>query len=175
MSQKQFKTLIKAKEINKRIKELAGILDKKYKKEDTIFVCVLKGAVLFYTELIKNLKNKNIELDFIQVKSYEGTESSGQVKIIKDVLVNVTNKNVVLVEDIIDTGITANFLYEHIASKNPKSILMCSLLQKPEKLKVDLKLETLIGFEIPNKFIVGFGLDYYEKLRNENKILILKD
>lgn len=175
MSQNQFETLIETKEINKRVKELSKILDKRYKKDDTVFVCVLKGAVLFYTELIKNLKNKNIELDFIQVKSYEGTESSGQVKVIKDVSVNVTNKNVVLVEDIIDTGITANFLYEHILSKNPKSILMCSLLQKPEKLKVDLKIETLIGFEIPNKFIVGFGLDYYEKLRNENKILILKD
>ena len=175
MVEEQFETLIETKEVNKKIKSLAKILDKKYKDEEIVFVCVLKGAVMFYTELLKNLKNKNIEMDFIQVKSYEGTETSGQVKVVKDVSVDIENKNVVLVEDIIDTGITANFLFDHLNSKKPKSILMCSLLQKPEKLKVNLKIKTLVGFEIPNKFIVGFGLDYYEKLRNENRILILKN
>ena len=114
-------------------------------------------------------------MDFIQVRSYEGTETTGQVKMVKDTSLNLENKNVILVEDIIDTGITANFLNEYFLDKKPKDVLMCSLLQKPDKLQVDLKMQTLIGFNIPNKFIIGYGLDLDERYRNLNDILVLKD
>lgn len=170
-----FKVLFSKKEIENRIKILAQEIDKKYKNEQLVLICVLKGAVVFYVKLLELLKNKNIELDFIQVRSYEGTETTGQVKIVKDTSLNLEGKNVILVEDIIDTGITAKFLYEHFLSKNAKDVLMCSMLQKPDKLKVDLKMQTLIGFNIPNKFIIGYGLDLDEKYRNLNDILVLKD
>ena len=175
MDYKKFEVLISKKEIEKRIKVLAKEIDKKYGKEPITFVCVLKGAVVFYVKLLECLKNKKVEFDFIQLKSYEGQESSGVVKVVKDSSINFENKNVVLVEDIIDTGITANFLYEYFLNKKAKDILMCSLLQKPEKLKVELKIPTLVGFNIPNKFIFGYGLDLDEEYRNVNDILVFEE
>lgn len=175
MNDKDFKILFSQEEIEKRIKILAQEIDEKYGDQPLTFICVLKGAVVFYVKLLEYLKNKNVELDFVQVKSYEGTETTGQVKFVKDTSLNLENKIVILVEDIIDTGITAKFLYEHFLTKKPKDLLMCSLLQKPDKLQVDLKLPTLIGFNIPNKFIIGFGLDLDERYRNLNDILVLKD
>jgi len=175
MNDKDFKILFSQEEIEKRIKILAQEIDEKYGDQPLTFICVLKGAVVFYVKLLEYLKNKNVELDFVQVKSYEGTETTGQVKFVKDTSLDLKNKIVILVEDIIDTGITAKFLYEHFLTKKPKDLLMCSLLQKPDKLQVDLKLPTLIGFNIPNKFIIGFGLDLDERYRNLNDILVLKD
>ena len=175
MNDKDFKILFSQEKIEKRIKILAQEIDEKYGDQPLTFICVLKGAVVFYVKLLEYLKNKNVELDFVQVKSYEGTETTGQVKFVKDTSLNLENKIVILVEDIIDTGITAKFLYEHFLTKKPKDLLMCSLLQKPDKLQVDLKLSTLIGFNIPNKFIIGFGLDLDERYRNLNDILVLKD
>ncbi|MBR4003338.1 MAG: hypoxanthine phosphoribosyltransferase [Clostridia bacterium] len=175
MNDKDFKILFSQEKIEKRIKILAQEIDEKYGDQPLTFICVLKGAVVFYVKLLEYLKNKNVELDFVQVKSYEGTETTGQVKFVKDTSLDLENKIVILVEDIIDTGITAKFLYEHFLTKKPKDLLMCSLLQKPDKLQVDLKLPTLIGFNIPNKFIIGFGLDLDERYRNLNDILVLKD
>ena len=175
MDLNDFRILFSKKEIENRIKILAQEIDKKYGDEPLVFICVLKGAVVFYVKLLELLKNKNVELDFIQVRSYEGTETTGQVKMVKDTSLNLENKNVILVEDIIDTGITANFLNEYFLDKKPKDVLMCSLLQKPDKLQVDLKMQTLIGFNIPNKFIIGYGLDLDERYRNLNDILVLKD
>lgn len=175
MNDKDFKILFSQEEIEKRIKILAQEIDEKYGDQPLTFICVLKGAVVFYVKLLEYLKNKNVELDFVQVRSYEGTETTGQVKFVKDTSLDLENKIVILVEDIIDTGITAKFLYEHFLTKKPKNLLMCSLLQKLDKLQVDLKLPTLIGFNIPNKFIIGFGLDLNERYRNLNDILVLKD
>ena len=175
MDEKDFKILFSKEEIENKIKFLAQEIDKKYGNEPLTFICVLKGAVVFYVKLLEYLKNKNVEMDFVQVRSYEGTETTGQIQFVKDTSLNLENKNVILVEDIIDTGITAKFLHEHFLTKNPKGILMCSLLQKPDKLQVDLKIPTLIGFNIPNKFIIGFGLDLDERYRNLNDILVLKD
>ena len=171
---RNFEVLIKNREILKKIDLLAKEIDNRYKKEPIVLICVLKGAIVFYGELLKRLKNKNIELDFIQVKSYEGTTSSGEVKLINEFGLNVKDKNVVIVEDIVDTGYTANFLFNYFKNKNPKSILMCALLQKPEKLKVKLEMPLLTGFEIENKFIIGFGLDLDEKYRNVKDILVFK-
>ena len=169
-----FKTLIKKEEIEKRIKELAKIIDETYANKPIVLVCVLKGAIVFYAKLLEYLKTSNIELDFIQLKSYSGMKSTGRVEVIKDITTNLKDKNVVVVEDIIDTGITANYLYDYLKAKDASNVVMCSLLQKPSKLLVDLKIKTLIGFEIGDKFIIGYGLDLDEKYRNLNEILVLK-
>ena len=171
---KNFEVLIKNKDILKQIKVLAKKIDDKYKNEQIVLVCVLKGAFLFFNELVKKIKNKNIEIDFIQVKSYVGQSSMGEIKLIKDINLDVKNKNVVLVEDIVDTGITANYLFEMFKAKNPKSLIMCSLLQKPSKLQVSLKMPLLTCFKIENKFIIGFGLDLDEKYRTLKNILVFK-
>ena len=171
---KNFEVLIKNKDILKRIGQLANEIDERYKNEEVVLVCVLKGAILFFNELIKKIKNKNLKLDFIQVKSYQGTTSTGVISLIKDINQNIEGKHVILVEDIVDTGYTANFLYENILKRNPKSILMCSLLQKPSKLKVELKIPLLVGFKIGDLFIVGFGLDLDESYRTLKNILYFK-
>lgn len=174
MDIKDFVPLIKNKKIENKIKQIAKQVDEKFGEEDVVLVCVLKGAVVFYSKLLQYIKNKNVYLDFIQVKSYVGTNSTGKVEMVKDCSVDVKNKNVVLVEDIVDTGITAKYLYEHFLSKKAKSVIMCSLIQKPEKLSVDLKIPLIVGFEIENKFIIGYGLDLDEKYRNLKDIMILK-
>lgn len=175
MTDKDFVPFIKNNKIERKIKQIAKILDQKYDNEEVCLVCVLKGAVVFYSQLLKHLKNKNIELDFVEVKSYCGTSSTGKVKMVKDATIEIKDKHLVLVEDIIDTGLTAKFMCEHFKKQSPKSILMCSLLQKPEKLSVKLDMETLVAFNIPNKFIIGYGLDLDEKYRNLKDILILKE
>lgn len=169
-----FDVLIENKKIVARVKSLARELDKRYKDEPVVLVCVLKGAVVFYSELLKHIKSDNVQLDFIQVKSYEGKSTTGKVTLVKDIDANIENKHVVLVEDIIDTGITANWLYEYFMSKQPKSLLMVSLLQKPTKLRVDLKIESLVGFVIDDLFVLGYGLDLDQKYRNLKDIMIVK-
>lgn len=171
---RNFDVLIKNDEILKKVKFLAKQINKRFKNEDLVLVCVLKGAVVFYSELLKEIRNKNIELDFIQIKSYAGTNSTGDVRLIKDISIDIENKNVVLVEDIIDTGLSANYLFSIFKNKKPKSILMCSLLQKLDKLQVELDVPLLVGFKIPNEFIIGFGLDLDEKYRNLKDILVFK-
>lgn len=175
MDDKDFEIFIKNRNIKKKAKLLAKQIDEKYGNEEVVLVCVLKGAIMFYDLLLRYIKNKNVEIDFIEVKSYCGTTSTGKVKMLKDVSIEIKNKHLVLVEDIIDTGITADYLYKHYLQKNPKSILMCSLLQKPEKLMIDLKMETIIGFNIENKFVIGFGLDLDEKYRTLKDVLVLKE
>lgn len=169
---KGFEVLIENNKILKKVKSLAQELNKRYKGEPVVLVCVLKGAIVFYAELLKQLETDNVELDFIQVKSYEGTSSTGNVKLVKDLGTDIKNKHVVLVEDIIDTGITANWLYDYLSQKEPKSLLMCTLLQKPSKLCVELKIDTLVGFKIDDVFIIGYGLDLDERYRNLKDILV---
>ncbi len=175
MSLTNFVPLIRKQALQKRIKELAIQIDNDYKNEHIVLVCVLKGAVLFFSKLIESVKSNNVEIDFIQVKSYEGTNTTGNVKVIKEINVDISNKHLILVEDIIDTGITANFLYDYFLKQNPKTIEMYSLLQKPKKLKQSLKMPTKVGFEIGDEFIIGFGLDLDEKYRTLNEILVLKE
>ena len=172
---KNFEILIKNKQIVKRIKTLAKSIDTKYQDEPIVLICVLKGAIVFYAELLKYLKSTNIELDFIQVKSYEGVSTTGNITLLKDVNTSLKDKNVILVEDIVDTGITANWLYKHFIKQQPKSLLLCSLLQKPSKLQVDLEMEVMIAFNIEDKFIIGYGLDLDQKYRNLQDIYVLKN
>lgn len=158
------KTLIDEKEIQDRIKILADKIQKDYDNEEIVIVCILKGAAFFATELAKRI-NSPIIMDFMKVSSYEGTESSGEINFTLDISTDIQNKNVVIVEDIIDTGRTLKYLKEYLTKKSPKSLKICTLLNKKERRVVDLEPDYLC-FDIPDKFVIGYGLDYDEKYRN---------
>ena len=161
------KVLIDEEKINKRIEEIADVISKKYNNEEIILICVLKGAVYFTLELSKKIKSNFVILDFVKVKSYGNNvrESTGNIQFDLDISENIENKNVIIVEDIIDSGITLNYLYNYLKQKNPKSLEICVLLDKKERRRIDVKVD-YTGFEIENKFVLGYGLDYDEKYRN---------
>ena len=160
----KIKVLIDESILEKRIKELGKQIEKDYGEKEIVFIGILKGSVIFMTQLAKNIK-KNVEFDFMDVSSYEGTESTGKIKINKDIRNSVEGKDVIIVEDIIDTGKTLKYLLEYLKQKNPNSIKIVTMLSKQarrvEKIDVDY-----IAFEIDDKFVVGYGLDYDEKYRN---------
>lgn len=156
-------------DINNRIKELAKVIDADYKGKDFILVCNLKGAFIFLADLCRQLKN-NHELDFIATSSYKGkTKSSGIVRIVKDLKSDIAGKDVLIVEDIVDTGLTLEYIKRYLSLHNPNSIKVVTLLDKVEKREIDIKAD-YIGFNIPDKFVFGYGLDYGEKYRNFNFI-----
>lgn len=160
------KVLINEETLNTRIKEIAQEIENEYKNEEIVLVCILKGAVYFMVDLSKNINNSSVILDFMKVSSYgDGTETSGNVKLKVDLGTNIENKNVIIVEDIIDSGYTLNYLYDYLKSKNPKTLKICVLLDKKERREKNIKVD-YTGFEIENKFVVGYGLDYADKYRN---------
>lgn len=166
--------LIHEEELQKKIKEIAQEITKDYEGKDLTLICVLKGAVMFMSDLSKDI-NLSLEMDFMAVSSYgDQTTSSGVVKIIKDLDDSIEGKNILIVEDIIDSGLTLNYLVDILKSRGPESIRICTLLDKPEGRKVDMKVD-YTGFTIPDKFVVGFGLDYAEKYRNLPFIGVLKE
>ncbi len=156
--------LINKTRLEKRIEELGKIIEKDYKDRPIVLIGILKGSVIFMSELAKKIKG-SVELDFMEASSYEGTQSTGKVKINKDIKNSIEGKDVLLVEDIIDTGRTLSYVKEHLEKKNPKSIKIATMLSKPSKRVVELKVD-YIGFAIDDKFVVGYGLDYNEKYRN---------
>ncbi len=161
-----YKTLITTTEINERIDSLADEITNCYNNEDLVLICILKGAVYFAIDLSKKIKNDNLVLDFMRVSSYGSeTESSGKINLKLDVSTVLEGKNVLIVEDIVDTGYTLAYLKDYLKLKNPKSIKVCVLLDKEERRKVDVDVD-YVGFKIPNKFIFGYGLDMDEKYRN---------
>lgn len=167
------KVLIDEDSLNKRIKQLAATINEYYKNKDTvILVAVLKGSVMFMAELSKYIK-VDANLEFMAVSSYEGTESTGNVKILKDLDTDIKNKEVLLVEDILDTGHTLYNLKQNLLKRDPKDVKIVTLLYKPERRVAEVKPDWY-GFKIPNEFVVGFGLDYNEKLRNLPYIGVLK-
>lgn len=162
----KIEVLIDEEKLSKRIEELAIQISNDYKGEDIVLVCILKGAVYFAVDLSKKISNSEVVLDFMKVSSYgSGTESSGQVELKVDLSSDIEGKNVIIVEDILDTGYTLNYLYDYLKSKNPKTLKICVLLDKKERREKDIKVD-YTGFEIENKFIVGYGLDYEDKYRN---------
>lgn len=162
----KIKTLIDEEKLNKKISEIAKKISGDYINEEIVLVCILKGAAYFAIDLSKKITNDDIIIDFMKVSSYGSqTESSGKINFKLDLSENIENKNVIIVEDIIDTGITLNYLYNHLKSKNPKSLKLCVLLDKKERRIQGIDVD-YIGFEIENKFVVGYGLDYDEKYRN---------
>lgn len=164
--------LITDKQIEKRVKELAARITHDYEGEEVVAVGILRGSVVFFAELVKNI-DLDLRFDFMYVSSYgEGTESSGEVKIVKDIAQSIKGKNVLIVEDIIDSGRTLTNLLKVLGTRNPKSIRICSLLDKPSRRVVELKGD-YIGFEIPDEFVIGYGLDYNEKYRNLPHVCVL--
>lgn len=168
------KILINKEQISSRVKELGEIITKDYQTKDILVVGILKGAVIFMSELIQQI-NKNVEIDFMAVSSYgKSSVSTGEVRIIKDLEQSVIGKNILIVEDIIDTGYTLNYLMDNLKKRGAASVKLCAFLDKTERRKVEVSVD-YVGFEIPDEFIVGYGLDYAEMGRNLPFIASLKE
>ncbi|MES3039014.1 MAG: hypoxanthine phosphoribosyltransferase [Bdellovibrionota bacterium] len=160
----QVKPYLTEQQIEKKVQEIAGQLTKKLKDKKVVAVCVLKGSFMFYSDLIRSM-DLDIECEFFGVSSYDGMSSSGEVKVTLDLSAPVEDKHVILVEDIVDTGLTMNYLKNSLLSRKPASLTTVALLQKPEALKVPCELD-YVGFKITNEFVVGYGLDYEGYYRN---------
>lgn len=154
-------------EIQGRVEEIASLIEGEYSGEELVIVGVLKGAVVFVSDLARCIGRKvDVRLDFISISSYGShTISSGAVKLLKDMDTPAEGRNILLIDDIMDTGFTLTYLKDMIMARNPKSCKICALLEKPERREIDLEIE-YIGFTIPNQFVVGYGLDYAGKWRN---------
>ena len=160
--------------IKEKVDELGKRITEDFSGKDPIVIGVLKGANVFLSDLIRKISIPLI-VDFIDVSSYGlSTETSGVVKINKDLDFSIEDKDILIVEDIIDSGLTLEYLLKNLKSRNPKTIRICSLLDKPERRRVDIKVD-YIGFQIPDEFIVGYGIDYAEKYRNLPYIASLKE
>ncbi|GGI15252.1 hypoxanthine phosphoribosyltransferase [Gottfriedia solisilvae] len=158
-------TLISESDLKQRVKQIAEEIERDFNNESVVMIVVLKGSFVFAADLIREM-NSDINVDFISVSSYsDQTESTGKVKLLKDLDSNITNKNVVVIEDIIDSGLTLHFLKDHLQLHKPRNIKICTLLDKPERRKIDLPVD-YVGFVIPDEFIVGYGIDYAQKYRN---------
>lgn len=160
-----FNVLIDEDTLQKRIKELGEQITKDYEGKNIVLICILKGSTFFTVDLAKRINN-DMTFQFIEVSSYEsGTVSSGKVKLNKDITSSVEGKDILVVEDIIDTGRTLSYLEEYLKAKNPNSMKLCTLLNKPSRRVVDVNVD-YIGFDIEDKFVVGYGLDWNQKYRN---------
>lgn len=167
------KVLINSQEIQKRINDLGKRISRDYKGKEVLLVCVLKGAFVFLADLIRAM-DVPLKVDFIACSSYgSSTESSGVVRILKDLDYPVEGKHILLVEDIVDTGLTLNYILSLLKERRPKSLKVCAFLDKPERRVVPVKIDYL-GFKIPNEFVVGYGLDYNGQFRNLPFIGVLK-
>ncbi len=165
--------LISEEEIAKRVKELGKQLAEDYKGKELLVVGILKGCMLFLSDLVRTI-DLPLTLDFMVVSSYGATtKSSGVVRIVKDLEREIEGKDVLIVEDIVDTGLTLSYLVENFKARNPKSVKVCSLLDKPDRRKAQVDIQ-YIGFKIPDEFVVGYGLDYGENYRNLPFVCVLK-
>lgn len=165
--------MLQAEEIEKRVKELAAQMDKLYEGRKPVVVCILKGSVLFFTDLIRNMKS-DVELDFMAVSSYgKGTKSSGELKIGKDLSIDIQGRDVLIVEDIIDSGNTLYHLKKMLITRQPASLNVITLLDKPERREMPMEPD-YTGFVIEDKFVIGYGLDYAEQYRNLPYVGVLK-
>ncbi|MDX2850166.1 MULTISPECIES: hypoxanthine phosphoribosyltransferase [Streptomycetaceae] len=159
------KVLISKQEIDAKLAELAAQIDKDYEGKDLLIVGVLKGAVMVMADLARTLSSQ-VTMDWMAVSSYgAGTKSSGVVRILKDLDTDIAGRDVLIVEDIIDSGLTLSWLISNLGSRRPASLEVCTLLRKPDAAKVEIDVK-YVGFDIPNEFVVGYGLDFAEKYRN---------
>ncbi|MGI5985477.1 MAG: hypoxanthine phosphoribosyltransferase [Clostridiales bacterium] len=167
------KILLTKEQIEKRVQELGKELTKKFEGEEPLFIGVLKGSFIFMADLIRNVDLK-CSMDFMAVSSYgSGTSSSGAVKINKDLNEDITGRHIVIVEDILDSGVTLNYLCGYLKNRKPASMTLVTLLDKPARRKSPVKAD-YTGFEVPDEFVVGYGLDYAEKYRNLPFVGVLK-
>lgn len=168
------KVLIDKKQLNSRICELAAQIDKDYAGKTPLVVCILKGSSMFFADLVRAMKIP-VEFDFIAISSYGNkTRSSGEVKMIKDLDRQIEGKDLIIVEDIVDSGYTLSYLKRMLDSRHPSSIKICTLLDKKCRREVEL-VPDYCGFDIDDYFVVGFGLDYNERYRNIPEIAVLKE
>lgn len=165
--------LITEEELKEKVQELGKILTKDYKDKNPLVICVLRGAVMFLSDLLREI-DTFVDMDFMAVSSYEGTNSSGVVNIVKDLTTNIEGRDVLIVEDILDTGRTLDYLMRILNQRHPKSMKIYSLLIKKGREEIKVPVD-YYGFYIPNEFVVGYGLDYDDKYRNLKYIGILKE
>jgi hypoxanthine phosphoribosyltransferase len=157
--------LVPAEDLRRRVRELAEQVSRDYEGKDLLLIGVLKGAVFFLSDLMRHMSIP-VEVDFMAVASYgSATKSSGVVRILKDLDAAIEGRDVLIVEDIVDSGLTLQYLLRNLAGRNPASLEVCALLIKPERRKVELQTR-YVGFEIPDRFAIGYGLDYGERYRN---------
>ncbi len=165
--------LISKEDLQNRINEIAKQLDEEYKDKNPLMVCILKGAVMFFSDLTRAMTIP-LAIDFMSLSSYgSGTRSSGEVKMIKDLDSKIEGRDVIIVEDIMDSGYTLTYLKKVLASRMPNSIKICCLLDKPSRREVDIQPD-YVCFEVENQFVVGYGLDYDQKYRNLPEIGVLQ-
>jgi hypoxanthine phosphoribosyltransferase len=166
--------LVKPEELQNRVRELAAEISRDYAGRDLILIGVLKGAVFFLSDLMRALEVP-CEVDFMAVASYgSATRSSGVVRILKDLDAVIEGRDVLIVEDIVDSGLTLQYLLRNLGARNPRTLEVCALLTKPERRKVQLPTR-YVGFEIPNRFVIGYGLDHGERYRNLPFVAALKE
>ena len=166
------KLLLSESEIKKRVKELADKISADYKDKTPIFVGILNGSYVFMADLLRELSIQ-VEVDFVKIRSYDGDSSTGTIKFRKDISADIDNRDVIIVEDIIDSGFTINFLVNRLRESGPKSVAVATALYKKEVAKLDFEVE-YVGFEIPPEFVVGYGLDYNERYRNLKDVMVME-
>jgi len=165
--------IITERQIKKKVKKLASVISKDYANKVPIFIGVLNGCFIFLADLLRELSIE-CEVDFIKLSSYTGEESTGTVHLLKDISADITNRDVIIAEDIVDTGLTMNFLKTRLEDAGPSSLKIVTLLFKKEVARLNFKLD-YVGFEIPSDFVVGYGLDYDQKMRNLKGVFSLED
>jgi hypoxanthine phosphoribosyltransferase len=164
--------LLSESEIKKRVKELADTISKDYRDKTPIFIGILNGCYVFMADLLREL-SIGVEVDFVKIRSYDGDSSTGTIKFRKDISADIDDRHIVVVEDIIDSGFTINFLVNRLRESGPKSVSVASMLYKKEVAKLDFEID-YVGFVIPPEFVVGYGLDYNEKHRNLRDVMVME-
>lgn len=165
--------IISEEDIQKRVKELGEAISRDYEGKTITLLCILKGGLMFLCDLAKHI-TQPVAYDFMSVSSYgDATETSGVVRITKDLEESIEGKHVIIVEDIIDTGLTLSYLVKNLHSRNPASLRICTLLNKPANRRVEIPVD-YVGFEVPNEFLVGYGLDFKQLYRNIPYIFVPK-
>jgi hypoxanthine phosphoribosyltransferase len=159
----KLKVVFTADQIQQKVKELAALISEDFGDDEIILICNLKGAFVFLADLCRHISTP-LSIDFIATTSYKGATSTGDVRIIKDLKMDVRGKNLLLVEDIVDTGYTIDYILRYLALHKPKSISICTLLDKKCKREIEIPIHYR-GFEVPDRFVVGYGLDYNERYR----------
>lgn len=171
--QEKTEILIPQEKIQQKIKDIAAQINKDYKGESLLVVGILKGAVLFYADLVRHL-DMDVQFDFMRISSYgNSTDSTGEIKITKDIDVSISGRHVLIVEDIIDTGLTLDALKRLLLTRGPASFKICCMLDKPSRRKIDITPDYCC-FEIPDQFVIGYGLDYSESSRQLKDVLYIK-
>jgi hypoxanthine phosphoribosyltransferase len=174
MTDPKLRVLISAEKIQQRIRELGTQISGDYPDGNLHFVCILKGACFFMTDLARAM-NRDVAIDFMGISTYgKGKTSSGEVKVTKDLDILLEGSNVLIVEDIVDSGVTLNYLMHLLEQRRPKSIRIAALLDKPERRLRPVHV-SYVGFQIPDKFVVGYGLDYAERYRNLDAVCVLEE